>query len=97
MGNWYILFGIVLSWSIPWTIMQLTDGMFILEQAFRILYWGSFVLSYELVELHWGICLIIAHIPGAIFWACYDHWFDDNTDTKHTISGSSISGMLIKN
>ena len=76
----YILSGILLGWSIPWAIMQLSDGMFLLNQIFRITYWGTFALAYELAEINWVYCLLIAYIPGVLIWSCYDAWLDDGDD-----------------
>ena len=80
MDWWYILGGIFISWSIPWTILQFTDGMFLLNQIFRVVYWMGFFISYELTELNWVYSLLLAYIPGALIWGCYDHWFDDGDE-----------------
>ena len=86
MDFWYILFGIFLAYTIPWTILQFSDGMFVLNQFFRVVYWGSFAIAYELTALHWGLCFLLAHIPGSLIWACYDHYFDDKSDHSHIIA-----------
>jgi len=83
MDLWYILGGFFLAYSIPWAILQISDGMFVLNQIFRVVYWGSFVITYELTGFHWGLCLLLAHIPGALIWTCYDYYFDDNSDRSH--------------
>ena len=76
----YIFSGILIGWSIPWAIMQLSDGMFLLNQIFRITYWGTFAIAYEWAEIYWVYCLLLAHIPGALIWTCHDHWFDEGDD-----------------
>ena len=76
----YILSGILLGWSIPWVIMQLSDGMFLLNQIFRITYWGTFAIAYEWAEIYWVYSLLLAHIPGVLIWTCHDHWFDEGDE-----------------
>ena len=76
----YIISGILLGWSIPWAIMQLSDGMFLLNQIFRITYWGSFAIAYEWAEIYWVYSLLLAHIPGVLIWTCHDHWFDEGDE-----------------
>ena len=77
---WYILGGIFLSWSIPWAILQFTDGMYLLNQIFRIMYWGTAFLHYEYTDTHWIFSLAIGFIPGVIVWNCYDAWFDEGDE-----------------
>ena len=75
--DWLYIFGIIfLGWTLPWIILQFSDAEFLLDQIFRILYWGTVVISYEFTERHWVQCLLIGLIPGAIIWGCYDNWFD---------------------
>ena len=52
MDWWYIVWGLLLGWSIPWAILRISDGAFLLNQIFRFVFWGSFLISYELVELN---------------------------------------------
>ena len=80
MDWWYILWGIFLSWSIPWTILQFTDGMFLLNQIFRISFWGAVFISFEFTDWHWILCLFAGFIPGSLIWGCYDHWFDEGDE-----------------
>ena len=77
---WYILGGVLLSWSIPWAILQFTDGMYLLNQIFRIMYWGTAFLHYEYTDTHWIFSLAIGFIPGVIVWHCYDTWFDEGDE-----------------
>jgi hypothetical protein len=79
---WYILGGIFLGWSIPWAILQISDGMFLLNQLFRLTFWSGFLIAYELAELNMIYCYLLAHIPGVIIWACYDYWFDENDEPQ---------------
>jgi hypothetical protein len=79
--DWWLVYLIVFGiLSVPWLIKCLTDGMFILNQIFRFLFWGSFLICYELIDLHWFYCLLLAQIPGTIVWGCYDHWFNEGND-----------------
>ena len=85
MDWWYIIGGIFLGWSIPWAILQISNGMFLLNQLFRIVYWMSFVITYELTELNFVYCWLLAHIPGGVIWACYHHWFDEGDDEPQKV------------
>ena len=96
MDFWYILFGILLAHSIPWAILQFSDGIFVLNQIFRVVYWGSFAITYELTTLHWGLCLLLAHIPGSLIWACYDKYFDHKSDRSHIIGDSFEIGISVE-
>ena len=96
MDFWFILFGILLAYNIPWMILQFSDGMFILNQIFRVVYWGSFVIIYELTTLHWGLCLLLAHIPGTLIWACYDNYFDDKSDRSNIIGDRFELGIPVE-
>ena len=80
MDWWYIVGGIFLGWTLPWAILQISDGMFLLDQIFRVLYWGTVLISSELLGWHWALCLLSGLIPGAIIWGCYDEWFDDGDE-----------------
>ena len=95
MDWWYVLGGIVLGWSTPWAILQFTDGMFILNQIFRLTFWGSFVIAYELTELNFVYCLILAQIPGALIWAYFDHWFGDGDDEPQKVGDEFKLGTSI--
>jgi hypothetical protein len=77
---YYILGGILLGWTIPWTILQISDGMFLLNQIFRIMYWGAVFISFEFTDWHWILCLLAGFIPGSLIWGCYDHWFDEGDE-----------------
>ena len=77
MDWWYIIGSIFLGWTLPWMILQFSDAEFLLDQIFRILYWGTVVISYEFTDWHWVFCLLSGFIPGALIWGCYDNWFDD--------------------
>jgi hypothetical protein len=85
MDWWYILWGIALGWSIPWAILRISDGMFLLDQIFRILYWGTVLISFEFTDWHWALCLLSGLIPGGLIWGCYDNWFHE--DEFQTIEG----------
>lgn len=95
MDWWYIIGSIFLGWTLPWVILQFSDAEFLLDQIFRILYWGTVVISYEFTERHWVQCLLIGLIPGAIIWGCYDHWFDDG-DEFQTIDDDIEIGTPIE-
>ena len=84
MDWWYIIGSIFLGWTLPWVILQFSDAEFLLDQIFRILYWGTVAISYEFTERHWVQCLLIGLIPGAIIWGCYDNWFDDGDEFQTT-------------
>jgi hypothetical protein len=96
MEWWYIIWGIFLSWSLPWTILRLTDGMFLLNQIFRLVYWMGFFITYEMAELNFVYCLILAHIPGGLIWACYENWFCDGDDDPQKIGDEFEVGIPIK-
>ena len=95
MDSWYIIGSIFLGWTLPWVILQFSDAEFLLDQIFRILYWGTVVISYEFTERHWVQCLLIGLIPGAIIWGCYDNWFDDG-DEFQTIDDDFEIGVPIE-
>jgi hypothetical protein len=60
--------------------MRFTDGMFLLDQIFRAVYWGAFFILYEFTlwgDRHWMYCLLLAHIPGAMIWGYYEHRFGE--------------------
>ena len=97
MDWWYIIWCIFLGWSIPWAILQISDGMFLLNQIFRITYWGGFFIAYEVAEINWVYCLLLAHIPGGLIWACYESWFCDGDDDLQKIGDKFELGTPIKN
>ena len=97
MDWWYIIGGIFLGWSIPWAILQISDGMFLLNQIFRITYWGGFAIAYEVAGINWVYCLLLAYIPGVLIWNCYDYWFDDGDDEPQKIGDEFEPGTPIEN
>jgi len=95
MDWWYIIGSIFLGWTLPWVILQFSDAEYLLEQIFRILYWGTVVISYEFTDRHWVLCLLIGLIPGALIWGCYDNWFDDG-DEFQTLDDDFEIGIPIE-
>ena len=96
MDWWYIIGGIFLGWSIPWAILQISDGMFLLNQIFRITYWGGIAIAYEVAGINWVYCLLLAYIPGVLIWNCYDYWFDDGDDEPQKIGDEFKLGTSIE-
>ena len=97
MDLWHILYilgGTFLGWTIPWKILQFSDAGYILDQIFRILYWGTVLISLELTDGHWIFSLLFGLIPGAIIWGFYDHWFD-NGDEYQTLGDDFEYGISI--
>ena len=82
MDWWYIVWGLLLGWSIPWAILRISDGAFLLNQIFRFVFWGGFLISYELVELNLIYCYLLAHLPGAMIWGFYDSWIDEDDELR---------------
>ena len=80
MDWWYIIGSIFLGWTLPWAILQFSDAMFILDQIFRILYWGTVVISFEFTDWHWAFCMLSGLIPGSIIWSCYEQWYDEGDE-----------------
>jgi len=95
MDWWYIVGGIFLGWTIPWAILQISDGMFLLNQIFRFVYWMGFLITYEMTELSFVYCLLLAHIPCGLIWTCFE-WFDDDDDEPQKIGDEFEVGIPIK-
>ena len=107
MGYWLVVFYLVLlSRSVPWLIAQLSDGIFIVNQIFRFVFWGSFLFAYEIAELNLIYCFLMAHVPGAVIWSCLEYWVSEdqeigdgaeydisigNTQSSASVIGHSIS------
>ena len=99
MDWWYIFGGVFLSWSIPWTIMRFTDGMYLLDQIFRVVYWGTFFILYEFSlwgGRHWMYCLLLAHIPGVMIWKYYDYRYGEEDDEPQKIGDDFEIGTPIE-
>ena len=107
MDYWLVVFySVLLSRSVPWLIAQLSDGIFIVNQIFRFLFWGSFLFAYEIAELNLIYCFLMAHVPGAVIWSCLEYWVSEdqeigdgaeydisigNTQSSTSVIGHSIS------
>ena len=91
MDWWYIFGGIFLGWTLPWVILQFSDAMFILDQIFRILYWGTVVISFEFTDWHWAFCMLSGLIPGSIIWSCYEQWYDEGDEFEEGTPIENIS------
>ena len=81
MDYWLVvIYSVLLSRSIPWLIVQLSDGIFIVYQIFRFVFWGSFAFAYEIAELNLIYCFLIAHVPGAVIWSCLEYWVSEGQE-----------------
>ena len=94
MDWWHILGGVLLGWSVPWAILRISDGMFLLNQIYRIVFWGSFLIAYEIVELNLIYCFILAHIPGGIIWGCYDYWVGEDDEPQKVGDDFGFDGSI---
>ena len=91
MDWWYIFGSIFLGWTLPWVILQFSDAMFILDQIFRILYWGTVAISFEFTDWHWAFCMLSGLIPGSIIWSCYEQWYDEGDEFEEGTPIENIS------
>jgi len=107
LDYWLVVFySVLLSRSVPWLIAQLSDGIFIVNQIFRFVFWGSFLFAYEIAELNLIYCFLMAHVPGAVIWSCLEYWVSEdqeigdgaeydisigNTQSSASVIGHSIS------
>ncbi len=87
MNWWYIILGgIHLFCFTPWLIVRLSDGLYLLNLIFRIVYWTTFFIAYEFTFVwggnHWVFCLLLAHVPGALIWGYYEHRFGDDDEPE---------------
>ena len=81
MDYWLVVFySVLLSRSVPWLIAQLSDGIFIVNQIFRFVFWGSFLFAYEIAELNLIYCFLMAHVPGAVIWSCLEYWVSEDQE-----------------
>lgn len=96
MDWWYIVWVLLLVWSIPWLLLRISDGTFLLNQIFRFVFWGSFLISYELIELNLMYCYLLAHLPGVMIWGFYDSWVGED-DAPQKIGDEFEYGIPIEN
>jgi len=79
--------------------MRFTDGMYLLDQIFRVVYWGTFFILYEFSlwgGRHWMYCLLLAHIPGVMIWKYYDYRYGEEDDEPQKIGDDFEIGTPIE-
>ncbi len=86
---WYIFGAIALARTIPWMVMEISDGASLLNQIFRVIFWGSFAVLYELTSLGLILSFLFAHIPGGLIWTIYD-WCEGADDSFQKV-GDELS------